>query len=73
MTTTKNKWCYYSVHFGCLCSERDPSCNRCAERLTNAVMYTAQHGPRDVSRDYEEQGNHAHTRERELTAELREG
>jgi hypothetical protein len=35
----KDTGCYYGVHFGCLCAARDPSCRRCAERLTNAVNY----------------------------------
>jgi len=70
MKTTKETWCYYSAHFGCLCAERDPSCNRCAERLTNAVTYTLHGAPRDVSRDYKGQApNSAPIEERvELSA-----
>jgi hypothetical protein len=36
---TKSSGCYYGVHFGCLCTARNPNCRRCAERLTNAVNY----------------------------------
>jgi hypothetical protein len=38
---TKTSGCYYGAHFGCLNVARDPNCDRCAERLTNAVNYRA--------------------------------
>jgi hypothetical protein len=41
---TKNSGCYYGVHFGCLNAARDPNCDRCAERLTNAVNYVLHPG-----------------------------
>jgi hypothetical protein len=41
---TKNSGCYYGFHFGCLNAARDPNCDRCAERLTNAVNYVLRSG-----------------------------
>jgi len=45
---TKNSGCYYGVHFGCLNAARDPNCDRCAERLTNAVNYVLHPGVNDT-------------------------
>lgn len=67
MKTTKETGCYYSVHFGCLCSERDSSCKRCGERLANAVTYALHHALRDGRRDYREQANSAPVEKRPLS------
>jgi len=45
---TKNSGCYYGFHFGCLNAGRDPNCDRCAERLTNAVNYVLRSGVNDI-------------------------
>ncbi len=51
---TNEIWCYYGVHFGCLCAARDSSCTRCAERLTNAVNYAPHPAASHIGAGYTE-------------------
>jgi hypothetical protein len=37
VTSIKNGACLYGLHFGCVNTTNDPNCNKCAERLANAV------------------------------------
>jgi|GEM_PF-192643 hypothetical protein len=74
---TKNSGCYYGVHFGCLNAARDPNCDRCAERLTNAVNYVLRPGvsntraPRTCT--WSGAGVATETREEKMTSILRGG
>jgi len=36
-TIIKNGACLYGLRFGCVNTTNDPNCNRCVERLANAV------------------------------------
>jgi hypothetical protein len=36
-TTLKNGACLYGLRFGCVNTTNDPNCNKCAERIANAV------------------------------------
>jgi len=36
-TSIKNGACLYGLRFGCVNTTNDPNCNKCAERLANAV------------------------------------
>jgi hypothetical protein len=37
VTSIKNGACLYGLRFGCVNTTNDPNCNKCAERLANAV------------------------------------
>ena len=34
----RNGACLYGLRFGCVNTTNDPNCNKCAERLANAVQ-----------------------------------
>jgi hypothetical protein len=36
--TAENNVCYYGLRFGCGNTTNDPNCNKCAERIANAVV-----------------------------------
>ncbi len=38
LTHVKNGACLYGLRFGCVNTTNDPHCNKCAERLANAVQ-----------------------------------
>jgi hypothetical protein len=37
ITSIKNGACLYGLRFGCENTTNDPNCNKCAERIANAV------------------------------------
>jgi hypothetical protein len=46
-TPTKNGACLYGLRFGCVNTTNDPNCNKCEERLANAVDSVLR--PRDIN------------------------
>ncbi|MEI7827442.1 MAG: hypothetical protein WCI87_06595 [Euryarchaeota archaeon] len=36
-TTIKNGACLYGLSYGCVNTANDPNCNKCAERIADAV------------------------------------
>jgi hypothetical protein len=44
VTSIKNGACLYGLRYGCENTTNDPNCNKCAERLANAVTMCSGHG-----------------------------